>query len=474
MSLLPCRSLFSSVVSILLVASVFSLVSSCGGGSSTMNSPSSPGSSSSASAAQLAIGDAPSDQLLAFEITIGPIVLTSPNGANVTMLSTPVQMEMSHLSATEESVSLLNVPSGGYSSAAITIGAPMATFMPSANAPVVRQMLGTSQTVIVNFNAPLTVANTASVVSVDLDLANSITVNPVTRNVAFTPTFNVSTSNVAAENQQVPGDGELEDVLGVVTMINGSSFTLSLSNSASVLTFATNASTQFDAPANLNNILNMIVQVEAVTQSDGSPLATEVELVQPSSGMEVEGIITRVIGMPAQSIWLVDHDGLGAGLRPSIGGTVVSADVMQAHYTTNKSNVDMSNLPFTPQFDGTTIKAGQRIEASSGSSMTVDPTGLTNGAFQAAEVTLEKQTLTGTVTNYTPTGAGHATFDLQLTPNSFLTILNPPVSFITVYQQPGTELHDLTTISNGEQVRVRGLLFFTAPGFSMVAQRIAP
>jgi hypothetical protein len=43
---------------------------------------------------------------------------------------------------------------------------------------------------------------------------------------------------------------------------------------------------------------------------------------------------------------------------------------------------------------------------------------------------------------------------------------------VTVYWQPGTDLHKLANVNNGDTVRVRGLVFFTGTGFNMIARRI--
>jgi hypothetical protein len=41
-----------------------------------------------------------------------------------------------------------------------------------------------------------------------------------------------------------------------------------------------------------------------------------------------------------------------------------------------------------------------------------------------------------------------------------------------VYCQPGTDLHKLGSVSSGDTVRVRGLIFFTGTSFNMIARRI--
>jgi hypothetical protein len=43
---------------------------------------------------------------------------------------------------------------------------------------------------------------------------------------------------------------------------------------------------------------------------------------------------------------------------------------------------------------------------------------------------------------------------------------------VTVFWQPGTNLDNITSIKNGDTVRVRGLVFFASSGVNMIAHRI--
>jgi hypothetical protein len=43
---------------------------------------------------------------------------------------------------------------------------------------------------------------------------------------------------------------------------------------------------------------------------------------------------------------------------------------------------------------------------------------------------------------------------------------------VTVFQQPGTELWGMTTITNGSMVHARGLLFLDAGTYKLVAGRM--
>ena len=111
------------------------------------------------------------------------------------------------------------------------------------------------------------------------------------------------------------------------------------------------------------------------------------------------------------------------------------------------------------------------IEAVSGSGMMGG--GMMGGdTINASEIRLVEQGLRGTVSNYTANGS-QATCTLNLAPDSaFATITG--TSIVTVYQQGGTQLWGLSSMVNGSQIEVRGLLFADAGGYKLVATWIAP
>lgn len=74
------------------------------------------------------------------------------------------------------------------------------------------------------------------------------------------------------------------------------------------------------------------------------------------------------------------------------------------------------------------------------------------------------------MSNYISNGSS-ATFTLNLAPDSAFFKLTG-VSAINVYQQPGTELKDLTSVSSGAIVRVLGLLFYDGANYQFVASTI--
>jgi hypothetical protein len=85
-----------------LLALILALVVSgttvgCGGGAGSMPTNAVP---AGASITRVNIADAPSDRVVSFEVTVGPITLTATDNSSVTVLSGTRRVEISHLSGT--------------------------------------------------------------------------------------------------------------------------------------------------------------------------------------------------------------------------------------------------------------------------------------------------------------------------------------------------------------------------------------
>jgi hypothetical protein len=451
------------VATTLLFTSLFTI--GCGGGgSSTTPPPPPPGSS----AAQIKIGDAPADRVISFEVSVGPITLTPSSGSPITVLNAARRVELTHLSATSEPLSLLNIPQGTYTSATLTVADPEVVFLNGAGVPTKLEDNTFSQQITINFNPALNVSAAASVVNIDLNVANALTFDLAGNVTGFSlsaSSFNVSTSAVANENQQEHENGELEDLTGQVTAVNGTSFTLDVNGTS--LTFTTDANTEFNDGASLGTMLNTIVEVEGVTRADGTLYAKEVEGIENQNGMELEGLITSVTGTPATSLTIVAQDGHGSGVDDSKIGSTFTVDVTGAQYKVNKGNIDTSGiggLPSSPNFpfDANSVHAGQRVEVD-------DATGLGSGTITAEKIKLQQQTITGQITS-----VGTSTFTLSVPADSAFAILSGGgTPTVNVFVQPGTD-NRVGTFTVGSAVRVRGLLFNASGTFNMIARRITP
>lgn len=454
-------------IAILLGTGLILSALGCGGGSTPGG-----GGGGGTTATQVRMGDAPADRVITFEVTVGPISFTPSSGSAVTVLSTTRRLELTHLSGTNEPLALLKVPQGSYTSATLTVAHPEVVFINNLG-QIVKLEPAFSQAVTVNFNPAFAVGTSAPVVNIDLNVASSLTFDGqgnVTGVNISAASFNLSTSTVAAEDEQEFENGELEDITGTVSSVSGTSFTLLVGLTGTSLTFTTDANTEFKDGATLATMANTVVTVEGVTKADGTLYAKEVEGVEDIGGAEVEGLISQVVGNPATQLTFVADDGSGSGMDDTKTGSSFTADVSGAGYKVSEGKVDTSGiggLPSPPNFpfDATTVHAGQRIEIES-------HTAVSGTSLVAEKVKLQQQALSGTVSGLS--GAAPTTFTLTVAADSAFAMLSGSTS-VTIYWQPGTDLHNLPhALTNGDAVRVRGLLFFTGSKFNMIARRIMP
>jgi Domain of unknown function (DUF5666) len=454
------------IASVVALALVFMLTACGGGGSNDAKNPMppSPTGSASSTAVTVNIGDAPSDRVISFEITVNSITLTKSDNSTVTLLSTPRRVEVTHLAGTAEPLVLTSIPQGSYTSATISVSAPEVVFIDNTGRPVEREFPTFTKTVTVNFNPPLVVGTTPLVLTLDANVGASVTIDPVTGTVTISPTFNVTNLPLPAaghDDDQRPENGELDHIVGQLTNVGASQFTIKLGQSGMTLTFNVNSQTRFDDFGGLSALpANALLRVEGITQQDGMLLAKEVELLA-GEAMETEGLVTSVTGNPATSFTFVIHDASGTMMNSAMLGTTVSVSIdSRTEFAVDADNIDLSALSL-PAFSASTLSKGQRVEAES---ETENEHGMTG---TVRRVKLEQQALTGTVS-----ALSSGQFTLTVADDSAFKLLTGK-STITVFTQRNTEVRNVN-LSNGLSVRVRGLLFFdpSRATYTLVAGRI--
>jgi hypothetical protein len=449
-------------------------------GSSSMNTLPGMSVAPPTAIAQFRMGDGPADRVISFEVTVGPATLNPSSGSPVTVISSPQRIELSHLSGTTAPLAVVKIPAASYTGITITVANPEVTFVNNLG-QIMKIEPALIQTVTVNFTPPVTI-NASTVLSLDMNLANALTFdaqgNPT--GVKLSPSaFTLSNAAVSSdENDEQEDNGRIEDAIGTVTNVSGNSFTLSVGQSGTALTFSTDSNTELKDGANLATLLNMMVKVEGVTKADGSMYAKEVEAIGDDTGMEAEGLITSVKGNPASQLSVVPQDGEGSGLDGNTLGNPVAIDVSNAQYEIDADNIDSSGLAALPSgpnfpFDATTVHAGQRVQVESKSGMGDSTAHEDGGSAKVEKVRLEQQGLRGTVSGLSSaTSAGPATFTLTMPSDSAFAATSGVMS-VQVFWQPRTQLHGLTAVTEGQTIEVRGLVFFTGSGFNMIAHRIS-
>lgn len=430
-----------------LLSVVFALLlTGCGGGSSNNTITAGAGN------ATIQTGDAVNDQIAKFELTISSITLTgvSPTATTGNLLSKPAEVEFTHQAGTLEPLTLANVPQGTYNGATITItGAEVVVINGTTPAKVTANLA--SGTVTVSFTN-IVVGASPLFINFDLDLAASVVLNgtPIT-SATITPKFNVTSTTTPPAGNEANEDhdnGELEDVHGTVKSIAAPNFTIT-TNSTDI-TFATDANTRFkDGITQLSDLkIGDIVEVDGVTKSEGTKLATKVERESGENGEEAEGLISA-LDNPLTKITIIhQEDSTGTSNSP------VTVDIGVNSSTVFSVRTDKLNIT-APAFDATHIGKGQRIEADSS----------TNAApLLATKVKLREQALIGTVAaSPAPTSSG---FTLTLSSTSAFATLSG-VTTVPVTFANGATLK--TTPVAGATIRVRGLVFFNAGAYSMIA-----
>jgi hypothetical protein len=447
------------------------LMIGCGGSSSSSNTNPQPHTT----ALQVNLGDAPSDRLVAVSMTLGSMTLTKSAGGSVTVVSSSTPVEMMHLMGTVEPISLMNVPQGTYSGASISITSAVVMYVDPSTMQLVQKSVSGPMPATINFNPNLTVGTSPMVLNLDMNMASSVSIDS-SGNVSMTPTMTASMNPGGTGSSQDPENGGMEHMTGTVMSSSGNSFTMSTMQSSQNISVTTGSSTQFEGMSGMGGMSNgMIVMVDASMQSDGTFMAQKVQsMMSMSGGSMAGGLVAGTTGNPVTQLTLVMHEGAGTGMTVSYLAGTTTVDVSPtAVFNIDTDNVDMSSLPFTPVFDGSTVLKGQRVEAVSSTGM-MQGGGMGGmmggGTITASEIDLEQEGLSGTVSAYTGSAAP-TTFTLTVASDSAFATLTGATT-ITVFQQSGTELRGMTTITNGNVIHVRGLLFFDAGTYKLVAGRI--
>jgi hypothetical protein len=433
-----------------LLCVVFALLlTGCGGGNNTSTITAGAGN------ATIQFGDALNDEIAKFELTVSSITLTgvSPTATTGNLLSKSAEFEFTHTAGTLEPVTLANVPQGTYSGATLTVSNPEIVVI-NGTTPTKVPVTLSSTTITVTF-ANITVGTSPLFINFDLDLAGSVTLNgsPIT-SATVNPKFNVtSTTTPPAGNEgnEDHDDGDLEDVHGSVKSISAPNFTVT-TNSTDI-TFATDANTRFkDGITQLSDLkVGDIVEVDGVTKSDGTKLATKVEREGGQNGEELEGLVSA-LDNPLTKITVVHQVDSSGNSNPP-----VTVDISVNASTVYSVRTDKLNLSSPPAFDATHIGKGQRIEGDSNGNAS---------PILATKVKLREQALVGTVAaSPAPTSSG---FTITIAATSAFGTLSGATSIPVTFANGATLK---TTPTAGATIRVRGLVFFNAGAYSMIAVR---
>jgi hypothetical protein len=424
---------------------------------------------SPAVAVPVLITDAPSDQLVAFTLTLNSITLTDTAGKTASVLSSPTTIEICHLNGIQAPLVTANIPEDTYISATIAFSSPQITYITGAGLPVTVTPTLATTSYTFTFSPPVVVSNTSTSLLVDLLAGQSIAINGTT--VTVTPVFNVKAVPPPSTIPPPGQNGTGMQQMGTVVSVSGTTLVLE-PGSGPNFTLTTNSSTVLQGFTSLSALTaGELVQVDFVLQSGGVYLATRIQLAPPPpTGLPPINLLSGpVTSVSSGSFKMVLMQGLGPAVSP-----VAASAVSVFTVTTNSSTVfaitpqfvSLAGLPFTPTFTAANLSPGQTVGVLASS--------VSGTTAVASNVYLIPQTIGGTVSAISTSGS-YTVYTLTLASGSAFTSLSG-ASTVTVYTSAATAGPVAPTATNntpikvGSQVRFNGLIFNTGSGsFSMVA-----
>lgn len=465
---LSVRGLIASVVLAGMVA-----LTSCSGGSTAKSTPI---ANAQSAVVTVNVGDSLDDRVAALEVTIASISLMNDSGTAVPVLTSPVQIELRHLAGTFHPISLSSVPAGTYTQASVQLSAAEINVLDPATGHLIEKNLPVPiSPITIKLASPLVLTTQAATVNLDFNLASSVSIDAA-GNITFAPTIIATTGMVRLDNnnENEVEEGEIEEVVGAVTDVSNPSFTIMLGQGPQKLTFVTNNSTEFKNVGSLSAVTKgTIVEVHAVTQTDGTLLATKVEVEvedENEQEAEAEGLVVNTTGSPVTQFAVLVRDRSGDSSKSSpLGSTLMVNINANTNFAVDSDGFDLSKLSFTPALDGSSLANGQNVEAEMDShEIEAEDEHSGSMAITANKIRLKQQALTGTVSGLTQNGNA-SNFTLTFASDSVFAMLAGQTS-VGVVGQTSTELK--TTLANGGTVQVRGLLFFSSGKYTLVAGRV--
>lgn len=469
---------FSLTLSCLVVAIIAAAVtmSSCGSNSHSVPVQKLSGNTS----VTVSLSSTANDQLVDFALGLTGITLTSKSGKTVSLYSVPAGTqqwaEFIHVNGTAEPLVTLSVPQDVYTSAAVTTGDSYFTCVTrqsTGNLDISFYAYGTNpsnappSTITVNLASPITITGDSMGLTLDLQVAQSASYSAcydpgLTGTYSITPTFNLTPVSLSA-NPTNAQNGKIQSLMGEVTAIGGSSFTLTMPNGSRTLSVSSNGSTEYQGIPDFSAIiLGTFVDLDAALQADGSLVASRIAVADPAAIDVVRGSALQVgqaePAIPEQNTMIFNLAAQGRDQIPVAWNYGIGSSQLQIAGTMN----NLQSLPFVASFSQSNLVAGQNIFITSQTatySAGIDP--------EATTVTLLPQMVNGTVISSTP-GGSFTDYTISLASDDLfptlavqpgqITLLNSP-SVMDVYVDSNTQKLNTSALAPGSTLRFYGLVF---------------
>jgi hypothetical protein len=377
----------SLVLSLLLVLCGF-VATGCGSGG--MSSGTVPPPTPQPTSVTVVVSSTANGQFTNFYVDVTSISLKNQAGTAVSVLAAPQsttftqtqEAEFIHLNGQKAPFLNVMLPQDVYTSATLTYSYAQFTHVrlnASAGLETVTDAVGGPSsiplTASVNLPAPLAIHGSAMAVSLDLQVSPSATFTDQGAGqpdiYGLTPMFTLTPVAPMPQSQvQVMGvDGlvsSIDSASNSLTMVIDYGFNNPSFPDGSTFTVATNASTVFQGIGNFSGLVaGIIANLDLTLQSDGSLLATRIEVDDSGATNVLAGPIGTVFGAQSNILELGrTNEEFNQNSVPGSNFMPYSFDAGTAFKLSGEIAVP-SNLPFSPTFDSSNMIADQNVAIAS-------------------------------------------------------------------------------------------------------------
>ena len=474
----PSTSFHSFLITLLLLLGI-GISTGCGS-----TTPPIPPEFSGNTSVTVLLSSTANDQVTRFDLGFQTLTVTSQSGKTVTLLSSQQPAEFMHLNGGIEPLITVSVPQGIYTSATATLGGRLGVG-PAAEFDCLAQVPGgglgiagysiINQGPTVNLPSPITVTGSSMALLLNMQVSSSAVfptcwTTPSFEGFSMTPTFNL-TPLILSTSPTNSGDGKVSGLVATVASVGTTPSNLTLTIAGGplgtrTLSASSNSATVFQGVSGASALSRgMFLNVDGATQSDGSLLATRIEVEDFSAINDSSGPVMFVDNVyPA--IQLYGRTELGSLLTINGQSGIYFAypyfEFSNAAFKISGQFTNLQNLPFVPSFNASNMVAGQNVDVTSGNFSLVGGTGT-----PANTITLVPQTINGTVVasqqsgsfvDYTVSLASYDLFPTLAVQQGQTTLLNNP-SQVEVYIDNSTQQLNTQALAPGNTLLFYGLVF---------------
>ncbi len=460
------KVLGSFALSVALVA-----LAGCGSGTSSVINPPPPGTAQ----VSVSLHDMPPTgvTLLSFQATVTGI---SMQPGNVSLLNSPMSLEMSQLQAMSAYMGTMSVPAGSYTGMSVTLANSRMTFLNNTGGTMGGMMGGgscangqicqltpammASSVNITSSPFPLTVqANTPFNLQMDFDLMDSMQ-------------SNMSMNPVMTSMMQLAGPGsnmldEMDDMIGQVTSVDApnNQFKMSFVQGMPSMTITVDANTtfeDFDSIGKTNNFSGLsqgqIVLAKMQLMASGTLHAAKVRL-ESNNPQVMDGMIVAINSSTQFDMVIMNE-------APAFQGASIG-DVMRMNlqagtmFDIDDMDMPVSGMSFAGASD---MMVGQMVQ--------IEPTSAlvpgTPPQLNTNHLRLMKTWMTAKVASKIDA----ATFTVNNLPGIFGTAGVSSMKISTSLQTDFENVSGVSALNVGDSVSVRGPMFMASGTPTMLASKV--